>query len=89
MKKISIQNKIMGRSKKNIQLCKEEGVYVGFCRFGRYTHKRPGCQACGNLRCHQINLSFQSNWPGMRIGPHGKFDGVCRLVMGCHTHKVK
>jgi hypothetical protein len=23
----------------------------------------------------------------MRLGPHGKVDGLCGLVMGCHTHK--
>jgi hypothetical protein len=25
--------------------------------------------------------------PGMRSGPQGKVDGICGLVMGCHTHK--
>jgi hypothetical protein len=24
---------------------------------------------------------------GMRLGPHEKVDGICGLVMGCHTHK--
>jgi hypothetical protein len=24
---------------------------------------------------------------GMRLGNHGHVDGLCGLVMGCHTHK--
>jgi hypothetical protein len=23
----------------------------------------------------------------MRLGPHGKVDGICGFVWGCHTHK--
>jgi hypothetical protein len=58
-----------------------------FVCFGRYSHKRPWCQACGNFRWHQITLSFQVKTLGMRLGPHGLVDGLCGLVLGFHTHK--
>jgi hypothetical protein len=32
------------------------------------------------FRFNEINLE-------MRLGPHGKFDGIFGFVWGCHTHK--
>jgi hypothetical protein len=31
--------------------------------------------------------NFNEIDPGMRLGPHRKVDGICGLVMGCHTQK--
>jgi hypothetical protein len=33
-----------------------------------------------DFRFSEINLE-------MRLGPHGKVDGICGFVWGCHTHK--
>jgi hypothetical protein len=29
-----------------------------YCRFSRYSHKRPRCQACGNIHWNQIIFLF-------------------------------
>jgi hypothetical protein len=34
-----------------------------------------------------LAFRFSEIGPGMRLGPHGKVDGLCGLVWGCHTHK--
>jgi hypothetical protein len=38
-----------------------------FCSFGGIL-TWPRCQACGNLRWHQIALSFGENPLGMKLG---------------------
>jgi hypothetical protein len=60
---------------------------VDFCSFGRYSHKRPRCQACGNFVGTSLAFRFSEIGPRMRLGPHGQGDGLCGLVWGCHTHK--
>jgi hypothetical protein len=34
-----------------------------------------------------LSFRFSEIDLGMRLGSHGKVDGLCGLVMGCHTHK--
>jgi hypothetical protein len=35
----------------------------------------------------KLDFCFSEINLGMRSGPYGKVDGLCGLVMGCHTHK--
>jgi hypothetical protein len=62
-------------------------VSVNFCSFERYSHERPSCKHVGifigtsfDFCSSEINLE-------MRLGPHGKVDGLYGVVWGCHTHK--
>jgi hypothetical protein len=34
-----------------------------------------------------LAFCFSENTVGMRLGPHGKSDGLCGLVLGFHTNK--
>jgi hypothetical protein len=34
-----------------------------------------------------LSFCFSEISPKMRLGPHGKVDGICGLVWWCHTHK--
>jgi hypothetical protein len=36
-----------------------------------------------------LDFHFSEVIPGMRLGPHGKVNGLCGLVMGCHTHNLE
>jgi hypothetical protein len=35
----------------------------------------------------RLLFRFSENALGMKLGLHGLGDGLCGLVLGCHTHK--
>jgi hypothetical protein len=49
--------------------------------------KGQGVKHVGIFIGTKLALCFNEIVLEMRLGPHGKVDGFCGLVMGCHTHK--
>jgi hypothetical protein len=40
-----------------------------------------------SLLAPRLLFRFSENALGMKLGLHGLGDGLCGLVLGCHTHK--
>jgi hypothetical protein len=60
---------------------------VFFVALGGIPTRGQGVRHVGIFVGTILSFHFSEISLGMRLGPHGKVDGICGLVMGCHTHK--
>jgi hypothetical protein len=60
---------------------------VDFVASGGIPTRIQGAKLVGNFIGTKLAFRFIKIDLEMRLGPHGKGDGLCGLVMGFHTHK--
>jgi len=62
-------------------------LYVDFGASGGISTRGRGVKNVGILVGTRSSFCFSEIKLGMRSSPYGKFDGLCGLVLGFHTHK--
>jgi hypothetical protein len=58
-----------------------------FVALGGIPTRGQGVRDVGIFIGTRLAFCFSEIDPRMRLGPQGKVDGLCGLVMGCPTHK--
>jgi hypothetical protein len=63
------------------------GSVDAFVASGGIPTRGHGVRHVGIFVGTRLHFRFSENALGMKLGLHGLGDGLCGLVLGCHTHK--
>jgi hypothetical protein len=63
------------------------GSVEAFVASGGIPTRGHGVRHVGIFVGTRLLFRFSENALGMKLGLHGLGDGLCGLVLGCHTHK--